>query len=90
MSAGSLGGVVGYAAVDPDFRRTLEGSIPGSSQLMELVLGEKEPASPSISSKKITSSVMITEPVVKDQLETDEIAAAETGLSKLSLRGYHC
>ena len=65
MSSGSLVGVVGYAAVDSDFRTTMEGSIPGLSQVMELLLGEKEHTSTQTVSKKIPLSAMIAEPVVK-------------------------
>ena len=73
MSAGSLVGVVGYAAVDSDFRTTMEGSIPGLSQVMELLLGEKEHTSTQTVSKKIPLSAMIAEPVVKYQLSAVKI-----------------
>ena len=73
MSAGSLGGVVGYAAVDSEFRTTMEGSIPVLSQVMELLLGEKEHTSTQTVSKKIPRSAMIAEPVVKYQLSAVKI-----------------
>eukprot|EP00092_Neocalanus_flemingeri_P070864 GFUD01087007.1.p1 GENE.GFUD01087007.1~~GFUD01087007.1.p1 ORF type:complete len:804 (-),score=353.89 GFUD01087007.1:241-2652(-) len=69
LSAGTVGGAVGYSAVDPDFRKMVEETIPGSDQLMELVLGEKESSAPppkALPSKlKISSPVMITKPLVE-------------------------
>eukprot|EP00092_Neocalanus_flemingeri_P020720 GFUD01022454.1.p1 GENE.GFUD01022454.1~~GFUD01022454.1.p1 ORF type:complete len:807 (-),score=363.31 GFUD01022454.1:251-2671(-) len=69
ISAGTVGGAVGYSAVDPDFRKMVEETIPGSDQLMELVLGEKESSAPppkALPSKlKISSPVMITKPQVE-------------------------
>ena len=69
LSVGTLGGTVGYSAVDPDFRKMVEENIPGSDQLLELVLGEKEPTSPvkPVPSKlKISSPVVITKPKVEE------------------------
>ena len=34
LSAGGAGGVVAYASVDPDFRKQLEDSLPGSDQVL--------------------------------------------------------
>ena len=43
FSVGVGGGVVGYAAFDPEFRKTLEDSVPGSEDVLNAVLGSKEP-----------------------------------------------
>eukprot|EP00092_Neocalanus_flemingeri_P054071 GFUD01063666.1.p1 GENE.GFUD01063666.1~~GFUD01063666.1.p1 ORF type:complete len:1125 (-),score=395.18 GFUD01063666.1:153-3527(-) len=73
VSAGTLGGAVGYSALDPDFRKIVEENVPGSSQLLELLVGEKEPTapiSPVLKMPKITSSVMITKPMLDDKPST--------------------
>ena len=43
ISAGLGGGVVGYAAFDDEFRKTLEESVPGSGDLLNTLLGPAEP-----------------------------------------------
>jgi len=70
ISAGAVGGVVGYSAVDQDFRKMVEETIPGSNELMELVLGGKEiipPPKPVPSKLKISSPVVITIPKVVEE-----------------------
>jgi len=94
ISASTLGGVVGYSAVDPGFRKMVEESIPGTSELIDLVLGEKEPISPPkpVPSKlKISSPVVITIPqvVVEDKtppvlLATKQEEAADSVLEDSS------
>jgi len=64
---------VGYAAVDGDFRKLLEDSVPGSDLLLEALLGPpsivQPPPPKSVSSKlKISSPVVVTKP--KEELES--------------------
>ena len=60
--------MIGYASVDPDFRKVVEENIPGSDQVLDLVIGEKvAPSPPKLpppppSKLRITSPVMITKP----------------------------
>ena len=37
-----LGGTVAYASFDPDFRKTVESSVPGSGNVLNMILGEPE------------------------------------------------
>ncbi len=39
LTTGVVGGAVGYAAVDPAFRKTLGITVPGSEDLLQLILG---------------------------------------------------
>ncbi len=39
LTTGVVGGAVGYAAVDPAFRKTLGSTVPGSEDLLQLILG---------------------------------------------------
>jgi hypothetical protein len=39
-TTGVVGGTVGYAAVDPGFRKSLGDTIPGSEDVLQLILGE--------------------------------------------------
>jgi len=39
LTTGVVGGAVGYAAVDPDFRKTLGSTVPGSEDLLQLLIG---------------------------------------------------
>eukprot|EP00092_Neocalanus_flemingeri_P062981 GFUD01076103.1.p1 GENE.GFUD01076103.1~~GFUD01076103.1.p1 ORF type:complete len:1115 (+),score=396.69 GFUD01076103.1:224-3568(+) len=89
VSAGTLGGAVGYSALDPDFRKIVEENVPGSSQLLELLVGEKEPTtpiSPVLKMPKITSSVMITKPALEDKPPTSVLTtqADPTDTSELT------
>jgi len=71
ISATTVGGVVGYSAVDKEFRKMVEDSVPGTSELMELVLGKEEedisPPKPLPSKLRIPSSVVITIPQVEEK-----------------------
>jgi len=65
LTVASAGGIVGYSAVDPDFRKILEENIPGSQDLLELVIGKAEippPPKPVPSKLKLSSPVMVTVP----------------------------
>jgi len=61
ISAGLGGGVVGYAAFDDEFRKTLEESVPGSGDLLNTLLG---PAVPPPVPKPVPSKLRIPGPVV--------------------------
>ncbi len=39
LTTGVVGGAMGYAAVDPAFRKTLGSTVPGSEDLLQLILG---------------------------------------------------
>jgi len=71
ISATTVGGVIGYSAMDKDFRKMVEESVPGTSELMELVLGKEEkvisPPKPMPSKLRIPSSVVITNPQVEEK-----------------------
>jgi len=71
ISATTVGGVVGYSAMDKEFRKMVEESVPGTSELMELVLGKEEevisPPKPLPSKLRIPSSVVITNPQVEEK-----------------------
>jgi len=41
ITTGAIGGVVVYSTVDPDFRKTVEENIPGSTSLVGLLLGDQ-------------------------------------------------
>ena len=41
-TTGVVGGAVGYAALDPAFRKTLGDTVPGSEDLLQLVLGMQD------------------------------------------------
>jgi len=69
LGGGGLGGAVAYASVDADFRKLLEESVPGSDQVLELLIGAPEPPppppKPAVSKLKIPSSVVVTKPKVE-------------------------
>jgi len=71
ISATTVGGVIGYSAMDKDFRKMVEESVPGTSELMELILGKEEevisPPKPLPSKLRIPSSVVITNPQVEEK-----------------------
>ena len=60
--------MIGYSSVDPDFRKLVEENIPGSDQVLDLVIGEKVAPSPpklpppAPSKLRISSPVVITKP----------------------------
>ena len=68
LAGAGAGGVIGYSSVDPEFRKMVEESIPGSDQVLDLVIGEKiTPKPPKLlppapSKLKISSPVVITKP----------------------------
>ena len=82
VTGGAVGGVLGYCAVDEDFRRTVETNVPGSDDILNTILGEKTPAKPSTppppppSKLKIKSPVVMTKP--KDEPKPLEATVAET------------
>jgi len=70
LTGGGLGGAVAYASVDDDFRKLLEESVPGSDQVLELLIGAPAPPpppppKPAVSKLKIPSSVVVTKPKVE-------------------------
>jgi len=70
LTGGGLGGAVAYASVDDDFRKLLEESVPGSDQVLELLIGAPAPTpppppKPAVSKLKIPSSVVVTKPKVE-------------------------
>jgi len=72
ISATTVGGVMGYSAVDKEFRKMVEDSVPGTSELMELVLGKEDevispPPKPLPSKLRIPSSVVVTNPKVEEK-----------------------
>jgi len=77
ISTATVGGVVGYAAVDKDFRKMVEENIPGTNELMDMVLGKEDeviPApKPSPSKLRIPSSVVITKPKVEEKPEVLDV-----------------
>jgi len=66
LAGGGVGGAVAYASVDAEFRKLLEDSVPGSDQVLELLIGAPEPPPPPpkplVSKLKIPSSVVVTKP----------------------------
>lgn len=71
ISATTLGGVVGYSAVDQDFRTKVQESIPGTRELLNLMLGEEEEIislpKPVPSKLKISAPVVITSPKLEEE-----------------------
>jgi hypothetical protein len=43
VTTGIVGGTVGYAAVDPAFRKNLGSVVPGSEDLLQMILGRWKP-----------------------------------------------
>lgn len=63
LSGGAVGGAVGYASVDADFRKSVEDSVPGSDQVLGLLLGPPAPPpKPAVSKLRIPSPVVVTKP----------------------------
>ena len=68
LAVGGVGGVVGYSSVDADFRKMVEETVPGSDQVLDLIIGEKVSAAPPKtlppppSKLKINSPVVVTKP----------------------------
>jgi len=61
VTAGIGGGVVGYASVDNDFRKTVEQTVPGSEDVFTSILGPITPPKPI---KTVPSKLRIPGPVV--------------------------
>jgi len=77
FSVGVGGGVVGYAAFDDKFRKTLEESVPGSQDVLDVVLGPLEPPQkpkdavppPKL---KLNSAIMVTKPKEEKKVEQEK------------------
>ena len=73
LTVGATGGVIGYASVDQDFRKTVEETVPGSEQVLDLIIGEKtptpapKPVTTPPSKLKISSPVVVTKPKEEDK-----------------------
>jgi len=87
ISTATVGGVVGYAAVDKDFRKMVEESIPGTNELMDMVLGKEDEViptpKPSPSKLRIPSSVVITKPKVEEKPEVLDVPQEPASVSLL-------
>jgi len=64
FTLGLGGGALGYAAVDPTFRKMFQETVPGSEQVLNAVLGDLAPPPPPVSSKPVPSKLKIPGPVV--------------------------
>jgi Mitochondrial inner membrane protein len=40
VTTGVVGGTIGYAAVDPGFRKSLGDTVPGTEDVLQLILGQ--------------------------------------------------
>ena len=68
--------MIGYSAVDPDFRKVVEENIPGSDQVLDLVIGEKIAPSPPKLPPPAPSKLRISSPVVITKPKEDTAAPA--------------
>jgi len=71
LGTGAVGGTLGYAASDPEFRALLESQVPGADQALDLILGPvplppPKPSAKTLAKLKIPSSVVVTEPKVEE------------------------
>lgn len=86
FTTGVGGGVLGYAALDPDFRKTLEAGLPGSEDVLNMILGSASPPSPVVT-KPVPSKLRIPGPVVvtkpKDEASKLEESKVPESISKL-------
>jgi len=64
LTAGASAGAVGYAAVDNDFRKSLQAAVPGSEEALNAVLGPLTTAPPPPPPKAAPSKLRISGPVV--------------------------
>ena len=64
FTTGVGGGVLGYAAVDKDFRKTLEDGLPGSRDILNVILGSSNSPPPHVVTKPVHSKLRIPGPVV--------------------------
>jgi len=63
-TAVAVGGTVGYAAFDPDFRKLVEDSVPGSSDVLGAILGD--PDGPKYTGLGVPPSKMKNLPITTD------------------------
>jgi len=82
FSAGVGGGVLGYAAIDQDFRKLVQDNVPGSEDVMKMILGDTEPSKPNPVSKPVPSKLKIPGPVVVTKPLEKSTKAADTLSSK--------
>ena len=74
MTVGAGGGVIGYASVDEDFRRTVEETLPGSDQVLDMIIGEKTAVKPVSAPPPVTaapSKLRISSPVMVTQAKEE-------------------
>ena len=71
VTGGTLGGVVGYCALDEDFRRTVEENLPGSGDILNAILGEKTPLKPPTPLPPPPSKLRIKSPIVETQAKEE-------------------
>jgi len=59
-----VGGTIGYAGVDDQFRMLVEENVPGADEVMEMLLGKRTPVKPisDVPKLKIGSAVVATHP----------------------------
>jgi len=77
LTAG-VGGTLGYASYDQTFREDLQKQVPGSDQVLDLILGPMTPLPPPapkpapkpISKLKIPSSIVVTPPKSDEKVES--------------------
>jgi len=65
LTAGVGGGVIGYASVDTDFRKTVQQTVPGSEDVFSAILGPIAPPPPlkaAPSKLRIPGPVVVTKP----------------------------
>jgi len=84
FSAGVGGGVLGYAAIDQDFRKLVQDNVPGSEDVLKMILGDAEPPKPSPVSKPVPSKLKIPGPIVVTKPVEESSKASSTLPSKAS------
>ena len=89
LTAGVGGGVVGYSAVDAEFRKLVQATVPGSEDLLDMVLGSSTitPVVKPVPSKlKISGPVVVTKPKEEPaKLEDDQPTKPVEVKSEVSL-----
>lgn len=87
LGTAAVGGTLGYAASDQEFRALVESEVPGADQALELILGPVPPPPPKPSAKtlaklKIPSAVVVTAPKVeKDTSSPSEVISTPLEVS---------
>ena len=76
LTVGAVGGGLGYCALDDEFRATVEESVPGSDQVLDLVLGERVPAR--APTPPLPSKLNISSPIVFTEAEVEVLSEKET------------